>query len=68
MHDHLDVDNLSPAEAGEVLSVITEQFTDAALVIEGTPVPISGPVSLAAAVDTVDGDAILTITVSCRRS
>jgi len=68
MHDHLEVDNLSPAEAGEVLSVITGQLSEAALSIAGATVPITGPVHLAAAVDTIDGDAVVTITLSCPRS
>ena len=68
MHDHLDVDDLTPAEAGEVLSVITEQFNHAALSIEGAEVPITGPVHLAAAVDTIEDDTVLTITLSCHKS
>ena len=67
MEHRLELEQLTLAEASDLLAGIADRLADAMLVADGTEVRVSGPVDLAVELDASHTSARATITIQCAR-
>lgn len=67
MHHKLDLETLSPGEAGGLLTTLGDQLAGGIVAVGGHQVTVAGPVSVSMEVDASHALAHVSVTIRCQR-